>query len=302
MQQDRNAARLAGDAERDPVAVDWSIVSLPDAWPDELDLRRPAHLVAYVRGWLGARRKVVVPADLPGGDRLPAYLRQEFHHLPNGVYSKRHADSYARWFDRLMLGDTVRARARLAAELAGCRATLDVGCGSGGLAAAMRAAGVPEVWGLDPSPYLLQLAARAHRGIRFVQGLAERTGFPAQRFEGIGACFLFHELPPRAADAALVELHRILVPGGRLVIAEPSPTQFRVRAWRALARREGRRGLYFAAMAKWMYEPFVAGWHGRAVASWLAAHGFRVLGDERGVPIRFVSAVRDEARSSVDHG
>ncbi|MCC6847581.1 MAG: class I SAM-dependent methyltransferase [Deltaproteobacteria bacterium] len=293
MPQERNAARPDGAVEGDPLAVDWSTVSLPDAWPDTLDLRRPSHAAAYVRGWFGGRRPVVVPADLPGADRLPPYLLREFHHLPNGVYSKRHADAYARWFDRLMLGATVGARARLAAALAGCRAALDVGCGSGGLAAAMRAAGIPEVWGLDPSPYLLQLAARAHREIRFTQGLAERTGFRAARFEGVGACFLFHELPPRVADAALAELRRVLVPGGRLVIAEPSPVQFRVRDWRALARRAGRRGLYFAAMAKWMYEPFVAGWHGRDVASWLGSHGFRLLGDEPGIPVRFISASRD---------
>jgi ubiquinone/menaquinone biosynthesis C-methylase UbiE len=295
MRRHRNVARVADDLARDPSAVDWSTAPLPDAWPDELDLRRPLHLATYVRGWL-ARRKVVVPTGLPGADGLPGYLRQEFHHLPNGVYSKRHADSYARWFDRLMLGETVRARARLAAELAGCGATLDLGCGSGGLAGAMRTAGIPDVWALDPSPYLLRHAARRHRDVRFVQGIAERTGFSSARFDGIGACFLFHELPTRAADAALVEIHRILVPGGRLVIAEPSPVQLHVREWRTLARRDGRRGLYFAMMARWMYEPFVAGWHRRDVAAWLAAHGFRVRADEVGMPIRFVSAVRDAAR------
>jgi ubiquinone/menaquinone biosynthesis C-methylase UbiE len=297
MRHDRNVARLAEDVDGDPPAVDWSSVPLPDAWPDVLDLRRPAHVATYVRGWFGARRRVIVPPDLPGGDDLPAYLRQEFHHLPNGVYSKRHADAYARWFDRLMLGDTVRARARLAAALAGCRAALDLGCGSGALAGAMCATGIPEVWGLDPSPYLLQLAARRHPDVRFVQGIAERTGFPRARFDAIGACFLFHELPPHAADATLAELRRIVAPGGRLVIAEPSPAQFRVRDWRGLLRREGRRGLYFAVMAKWMHEPFVNGWHRRDVAPWLAAHGFRLVEDERSMPVRFIAAVRDQKPS-----
>lgn len=296
MRHQRNVVRLAEDVARDPIAVDWSAVPLPDAWPDELDLRRPTHLVAYTRGWVGRRRKVELPPDMPGAAELPPYVRQEFHHLPNGVYSKRHADSYARWFDRLMLGHTVRARRRLAAELAHADAALDLGCGSGGLAGAMRAAGIGDVWGLDPSPYLLQLAARRHPHVRFVQGVAERTGFPDARFDGVGACFLFHELPPRAADAALAELHRILVPGGQLVIAEPSPVQFHVRDWRTLARRAGWRGLYFASMAKAMYEPFVVGWHRRDVATWLAAHGFCLLDDEAGLPIRYLVAVRDAGR------
>ncbi len=296
MRHDRNVARLAEDVESDPIAVDWGTVPLPDAWPDELDLRYPRHLVTYVRRWIGARRKVELPPGLPGVARLPAYVRQEFHHLPNGVYSKRHADAYARWFDRFMLGHTVRARARIAAELAACRATLDAGCGSGALAGAMVVAGVPDVWGLEPSPYLLQLAAQRHPRARFAQGVVEDTGLPSARFEGVGACFLFHELPPRAADASLDELRRVLVPGGRLVIAEPSPVQFRVRDWPALLRRSGRRGLYFAVMAKWMYEPFVLGWHRRDVAAWLESHGFRLLADEQGMPIRFISAVRDSTR------
>lgn len=295
MRHDRNVARLAEDVERDPIAVDWGAMPLPDAWPDRLDLRRPTHLARYAKSWVG-RRKVELPADLPGAALLPAYLKQEFHHLPNGVYSKRHADSYARWFDRLMLGHTVRARRRIAAALAGARSALDAGCGSGGLAGAMRDVGIADVWGLDPSPYLLRLAARCQPRVRLVQGLVERTGFADARFDGVGVCFLFHELPPRIADAALVEIRRVLAPGGRLVIAEPSPVQFRVRDWRTLARRSGWRGLYFAAMAKGMYEPFVASWHRRDVAAWLASHGFRVLADERGMPIRFLRAVRDLER------
>lgn len=280
-------------AGSDPLALDWSTVELPDAWVDAIDLRVPANLLAYARSWLGPRRKVVLPEGLPGAERLPAYLRQEFHHLPNGVYSKRHADGYARWFDRLMLGRTVAARTRLAGELADARAALDVGCGTGGLAGAMVAAGIPEVWAIEPSPYLLQLAAARHPRVRFVQGIAEQTGFPSARFDGVGACFLFHELPPRAGDAALDEIRRILVPGGRLVIAEPSPLQFHRRDWRKLLRQSGRLGLYFFLVANWMHEPFVSAWHRRDVASWLAAHGFTLVADEVGMPIRFLRAVRD---------
>ena len=295
MRRDRNVARIAEDVGSDPMIVDWASIALPDAWPDRLDLRRPSHLATYVRRWLGARRKVELPLDLPGVERLPAYLRQEFHHLPNGVYSKRHADGYARWFDRVMLGHMARVRARVAAELAGCRAALDAGAGTGALAGALQAAGIAEVWGLEPSPYLLQLAAARHRGVRFVQGVVEHAGFARARFNGVGACFLFHELPPRIADAALDEIRRILVPGGRLAFAEPSPVQLRADDWRGLLRRGGRGGVYFALLARVMHEPFVDGWHRRDVAAWLAGRGFRVVVDDPGVPVRVVSAVRDDA-------
>jgi len=294
MRHDRDSARRAEvEVAGDPIAVDWSTAALPDAWVDEIDLGTAAGWIAYVRGWMGPRRKVRLPEGLPGAERLPAYLRQEFHHLPNGVYSKVHADGYARWFDRLMLGRTVAARARLAGDLADARSTLDVGCGTGGLAAAMQAVGIPDVWGLEPSPYLLQLASARHPRVRFVQGIVEDTRFANARFDGVGACFLFHELPPKIADAALDEIRRILVPGGRLVIAEPSPLQFHRSDWRQLVRRDGRLGLYFFLVANWMHEPFVQGWHRRDVPSWLAAHGFRLVADETGMPIRFLSAVRD---------
>jgi SAM-dependent methyltransferase len=210
------------------------------------------------------------------------------------VYSKRHADGYARWFDRLMLGHAMRARTRIAAALAGCRATLDAGCGTGGLAGAMRATGIPDVWGIEPSPYLLQLAAPRHRGVRFVQGIVERTGFASGRFDGVGVCFLFHELPLRAGDAGLDEIRRILAPGGRLVIAEPSPVQFRPPDWRAFVRREGWHGFYFFLIANWMYEPFVEAWHRRDVRAWLAARGFTLVADEIGMPIRFITARRQD--------
>jgi ubiquinone/menaquinone biosynthesis C-methylase UbiE len=276
----------------DPVPVDWAKVTLPDALPDRLDLRIPSHVASYVRRQLGARRRVELPADLPGVSELPGYLRQEFHHLPNGFYSKRLADAYARWFDRFMLGETVRARCAIAAELAECRAVLDAGCGTGGLAAALRAVGVDDVSGLDPSPYLLQIAARRHREVRFVQGVVERSLFQPARFDGVGACFLFHELPARVADAALAELRRVLTPRGVLVIAEPSPVQLRIQTLAPFVQRWGARGLYFALLAKWMHEPFVEGWHQRDVPAWLHAHGFALVSDDIGMPMRFVVARR----------
>jgi ubiquinone/menaquinone biosynthesis C-methylase UbiE len=280
----------------DPIPIDWGRVVLPDAWPDRLDLRHPSHLRLFVSRLFGARRKVEIPADMPGADRIPAYVRQEFHHLPNGFYSKRMTGGYLRWFDRLMLGYVRRAQARLADRLAGCKAVLDVGCGAGGLAGAMHAAGIPEVWGLDPSPYLLQLAARRHPHVRFVQGVVENTEFPTARFAGIGICFLFHELPPRAADTSLDELRRILAPGGTLVIAEPSPVQFRARDLRGSGERHRALDLYFSLIAKWMHEPFVQGWHQRDVARWLREHDFTLVDDEIGMPLRFITARRDTAR------
>lgn len=272
--------------------IDWRTAPLPGGWPDHLNLASPRDLAILLKRLFGRRRRVEIPAGLPGADRLPAYLRHEFHHLPNGNYSKRIVFGYSRYFDLIMLGRTQRARVAIAQRLSECRATLDVGCGAGELAGTLLATGVPEVWGLDPSPFLLREAARRHPGARFVQGIAETTGFPAARFDGAGICFVLHELPTRAADRALAELHRILTPGGKLVIAEPSPLQFRPPELVRFARSHGVVGLYFWLLARVMYEPFAAEWHRRDVGTWLDAHGFDLCADEPGMPIRLMSAIR----------
>ena len=273
-------------------AIDWRHLVLPDAWPDRLRLRRPRDVMALARHLVGPRRPIELPSDLPGQEYLPRYLRQEFHHLPNGNYSKRFVDGYARWFDRLMLGRTHAARARLAEHLTRCRTVLDLGCGAGALAGELRRADTRTVWGIDPSPYLLQIAARRHPGVAFVQGLAEATGFSDASFDGAGACFLFHELPRPVCDRVLVEMRRVLVPGGILAIAEPSPLQFEPHEVGRFVRRHRLLGLYFWLMARMMYEPFATAWHRVDVASWLAAHGFALRGDDLGMPIRTFVASR----------
>jgi len=282
-------SRLAA-VDGDP--IDWRTIPLPDAWPDRLRLARPTHLLTLLRRLFGRRQHVEVPAALPGAATLPDYLRHEFHHLPNGNYSKRIVAGYVRSFDALMLGRARRARADIARRLAACGRVLDVGCGAGGLAGALVAAGIPEVWGIDPSPYVLREAARRHPDVRLVQGVVESNGFPSAHFDGAGACFVFHELPPAVGDTALAALRRILAPGAPLVFVEPSPLQFRPRELGRFARRHGVAGLYFWLLARAVYEPFAAAWHRRDVSAWLEAHGFSVREDVTGMPLRLVAAVR----------
>jgi ubiquinone/menaquinone biosynthesis C-methylase UbiE len=283
-------APAPGPSPAAPSAVDWATAELPDAWPDRLRFRDLAVLWHGVsRLWSQKKRAVALPPDLPGCDRLPGYLLQEFHHLPNGNFSKTITQSYASGFDRVMLGTLIAARRMMARHLASATRVLDVGTGAGPVAAALREAGVPEVWALDPSPYLLQHAARENPGVRCVQGVVEDTRLPAQHFAGATACFVFHEIPPERADLALRELHRILKPGARLVLVEPSPEQLRLSAWQ-LWRRHGWRGLYFRLLAHRVYEPYLDGWHGRAHAQWLEEHGFDLLEDVDRMPWRMLVA------------
>ncbi|HEY8538051.1 MAG TPA: class I SAM-dependent methyltransferase [Steroidobacteraceae bacterium] len=274
----------------DPPVPDWPNLELPDTWPDQVlaDPRKAWLLLARV---FGRRRRVEIPGDMPGRDWLPKYILQEFHNLPNGNYSKRITHGYITGFDRLMLGRMRRARGRIARALSGCRSVLDVGCAGGRTAGALKASGIPEVWGLDPSPYLLQHAARAFPDVSFVQGLAERTGFPATRFDGIAVCFLFHEMPPSYIERALREFHRILQPGGLLAICEPSPLQLELPLLRLL-QKYGLSGLYFGLLARFVHEPFVLAWHKRSASEMLAAAGFELIEDIEDMPLRHLLARR----------
>jgi ubiquinone/menaquinone biosynthesis C-methylase UbiE len=274
----------------DPAVPDWVNLVLPDTWPDEVVVN-PLKAWRLIARALGKRRRVEVPDGMPGRELLPKYILQEFHSLPNGNYSKRVTHGYITGFDRLMLGRMTHARTRIAQALRNCTSVLDVGCGGGRTAGLLKSDGIADVWGLDPSPYLLQHAARAFPAVNFVQGIAEQTGFASARFDGIAACFLLHEMPPTYIERALREFHRILRPNGLLAICEPSPIQLQLSPWRLL-RRDGVLGWYFWLLARLVHEPFVDAWHRRSPAELLAAAGFEVTADSHEMPVRHVIARR----------
>jgi ubiquinone/menaquinone biosynthesis C-methylase UbiE len=285
----------ASSARQNPAigadAVDWATIDLPNAWPDVAYGSGMRHVLRMVAAVLTRRQPVTLPTGLPGAQALPKYLLHEFHHLPNGFYSKNIAAGYARGFDATMLGHMRHARTRVAAALAHCRSVADIGSGSGSLAAAFVKAGIPDVWAVEPSPYLLQIAARRLGGVRVVQGLAENTGFAERQLDGVGLTYVFHELPAGVADAALAEIHRVLRPGGRLAFAEPSSQHYARRP--QMFRRGALRALYFHLMAQLAYEPFVEQWHRRDIVPWLTNGGFRILELTDELPTRFVIATRD---------
>jgi len=268
---------------QDPRVPDWVGQELPEAWADRLGWW------GLLRHVLGRRQPVQLPVDMPLPAEMPKYVLLEFHHLPNGNYSKRFTSSYITGFDRSMIGEMRRARTRIAGLLADCKSVLDVGTAGGRTAAMLKQQGVPDVWGIDPSPYLLQHAARSHPGVNFVQSTAEHTPFPNERFEGIAVCFVLHEIPPKYIARCLAEFRRVCKKGGLLVICEPSPAQLQL-GWRSVTKHAGWRGAYFKLLAKLVHEPFVRLWHELDARALLATAGFELASDEEHFPARYIVA------------
>jgi ubiquinone/menaquinone biosynthesis C-methylase UbiE len=267
-------------------------MELPDAWPDLLNWFRPQSLFFVLAKLAGrSRSRVILPAGLPGMERIPRYVLQEFHNLPNGNYSKRICEGYATSFEPVMLGTLRYGRSRLARALAGAECVVDLGCGSGGCIPFLRSVGINTIWGLDPSPYLLQLAAKFNPDARFIHGVGEEIPLPDNSIDGVNVCFVFHEIPPLYLQRVLSEIGRIIRPGGRLAVLEPASTQWSSSA-RELWRGYGWRGIYFKWLAQHAFEPFMPAWHKQDFPALLRESGFDVLENDNGCPFRFVLAER----------
>ncbi|MDH4117892.1 MAG: methyltransferase domain-containing protein [Acidimicrobiia bacterium] len=112
---------------------------------------------------------------------------------------------------------------RLVVDLAGPGPddrTLDVGCGPG---AAVRAAAsvAREAVGVDPSVRMLKIARRRSRGhsnVRFVEAPAHKLPFGDGEFDVAWTVHALHHWGDEGAG--LAEVHRILSPGGRLLVME----------------------------------------------------------------------------------
>jgi SAM-dependent methyltransferase len=104
-----------------------------------------------------------------------------------------------------------------AAELAGARRVLDVGCGEGQISRlAARLEGVEQVVGVDPTWNQLTVAVARGGGIAFVRGGAEQLPFAGGTFDAVVACLVFEHVD--ALDDAIAEVARVLAGGGRFCL------------------------------------------------------------------------------------
>ncbi|WP_120502362.1 class I SAM-dependent methyltransferase [Roseovarius sp. EL26] len=118
----------------------------------------------------------------------------------------KHGD-FSRW---AVLDSPMLERVRLAAPLR----VLDVGCGEGRFCRKM-AETIPEVFGIDPTVRLLELA-RGKGGAEYVEGVAEALPFKDGHFDLVVSYLSLIDISD--VSTALREMIRVLRPGGRVLI------------------------------------------------------------------------------------
>lgn len=105
------------------------------------------------------------------------------------------------------------------ADLGRASRVLDIGCGTGTLAIAIKER-YPhlEVLGIDPDPKALNRAIhkanRASATIQFAQGHSEELAYRGSSFDRVFSSFMFHHVPDQTKPQMLREAFRVLAPGG----------------------------------------------------------------------------------------
>lgn len=278
--------------KKSPEPLSIEAIELPLTEIDHLTPLGPTFLYNLVSKILGFNLKSFsLPDRLTGKENLPEYLLQEFHNIPNGYYSVFFSRGYSSGFNFFMLGEMHRIRKSIARELSNCTAILDIGCGDGSSTKTLIDEGIKEIWGLDPCPYLLAQAIQRNESAKFIQGIAEATDFHDQSFDGISACWVFHEIPTDICDVILKECFRLLKPGGKLVFMEPSKLQFNY-TYGQIFKKFGVRGVYYKFLAKVAHEPYVNEWHQKNIKNWMENHGFKLVSNEISLPEEKIVAVK----------
>ncbi|MCN9244713.1 class I SAM-dependent methyltransferase, partial [Streptomyces sp. RY43-2] len=116
-------------------------------------------------------------------------------------------------FDRAMLGAFAERVLRGGGGPVG-----DLGCGPGRVTAHLADLGL-DAFGVDLSPQMVAVARKSHPGLRFEVGTMAALDIPDDALAGALAWYSLVHTPPHELPVFFTEFHRVLAPGGHLLLA-----------------------------------------------------------------------------------
>jgi 2-polyprenyl-3-methyl-5-hydroxy-6-metoxy-1,4-benzoquinol methylase len=146
------------------------------------------------------------------GDTVPIAGDYQYRALTEGPPVQRFWHDTKRWLVQRYLAPGPDDR------------VLDVGCGSGVVAAALADAPVRECVAVDGNPAAIAFAAARfpRPNLRFVRGLVDELAFPEGSFDACCCLELIEHIHVEQGRELLATLARLLRPGGRLLITTPN--------------------------------------------------------------------------------
>jgi ubiquinone/menaquinone biosynthesis C-methylase UbiE len=158
-------------------------------------------------------------SDASSGDRAPQdqeRVRVSYDAVVDAYVERVHDELDHKPLDRGLL----TAFAEQLQEESGAHAmACDMGCGPGHVGAFLAQRGL-SVTGIDLSPAMVDRARALHPDMTFEVGTMTDLAVPDARFNGIVAFYsIIHLTTDAEVRTALGEFHRILAPGGLLLVA-----------------------------------------------------------------------------------
>lgn len=130
----------------------------------------------------------------------------------------RYAEFARHELDALPLDRAMLAAFAELARTTGAGPVAELGCGPGRVTAHLRDLGL-EVFGLDVSPAMIDLARETYPDLRFDVGSMDALDMPDASLNGIVCWYSIIHVPPADVSSYFAEFHRVLAPASHLLVA-----------------------------------------------------------------------------------